>query len=128
MRKQLVHGLIAAALLLSGCSKPAPERLLKAIPAETKEGTTLTATPDPIVVDDGGTLGETTINWSTPAANTEVHIGSPNGQLFVRGGKVGTAKTGKWVTNGMVFYLQDLGNPNPGSPEATLGKLAVVVQ
>jgi hypothetical protein len=119
---------IAAALLLSACAKPAPEPLLKATPAETKPGTTLTAAPDPIVAEDGGTLGETTINWSTTAAHTEVHLDAPDGKLFVRGGAVGTAKTAKWVNNGMTFYLQDTDNPNPGSPEATLGKLVMVVQ
>jgi hypothetical protein len=128
MRTSLILPAFLAALALAACSKPAPDPILPAIPAETKPGTTFTATPDPIVVEDGGTLGETTINWTTTAAHTEVHIDAPGGKLFVRGGKVGTAKTAKWVNNGMTFYLQDADNPNPNSPEATLGKLSIVVQ
>lgn len=101
---------------------------MKAPAAVTKPGTTLTANPDPIVVDDGGTLGETTLAWSTTAAHTEIHVGSPGGALFDRGGSSGTARTGKWVTNGTTFYLQDSDNPNPTSPAATLGSLAVALQ
>ncbi len=116
---------VLAACLIT-CHKPPPEPPPKALPAVTKPGTTLTATPDPIL-NDGGT-GETTLNWSTTAAHTEVHIDSPGGTLFVRGGSSGVARTANWVTSGMTFYLQDSDNPNPASPEATLGSLTMVVQ
>ena len=119
---------LAGSFLCSACRKPDPEPVLPAIPAETKPGTTLTANPDPIVVDDGGTLGETTLSWSTTASRIEVHIDTPDGQLFGVGNARGTMRTGKWVKNGMTFYLQDATNPKPGSADATLGKLQVVLQ
>jgi hypothetical protein len=116
------------AVTLASCAKPAPDPVLPPPVAVTKPGTTLRADPDPVVPDDGGSLGETSIVWSTTAPHTELHINAPNGTLFGRGGASGSARTGKWVTDGMVFYLQDADNPNPGSAEATLGSLAVAVR
>lgn len=113
---------------LASCAKPAPDPVLPPPVAVTKPGTTLRADPDPIVLDEAGSTGETTIIWSTTAPHTELHINTPNGTLFGRSGASGTARTGNWVTNGMIFYLQDADNPNPGSAEATLGSLAVAVQ
>lgn len=118
----------AAAMWLSGCAKPAPDPVMKAPPAVTKPGTTLTANPDPIVTDDGSPIGETAITWSTSAPHIEMHINAPNGQLFFRSGSSGTVRTGKWVNNGMKFYLQNGDNPDPGSAAATLGSLAVALQ
>jgi hypothetical protein len=118
----------AAAMWLGACAKPAPDPIMKAPPAVTKPGTTLTASPDPIVTDDGSPVGETAISWSTPATHVEVHINAPDGQLFFRSGSSGTVRTGKWVNNGMTFYLQDADNPKPGSADATLGSLAVALQ
>lgn len=118
----------AAIVLLSACAKPAPDPVLPAPPAVTKPGVTLTASPDPIVVDDGGTLGETTLSWSSQAAHTEIHIDSADGPLLVRGGPVGSAKTGLWVTNGMKVFLQDGDNPQPTSGDATLGTLTIALQ
>ncbi len=100
---------------------------MKAPAAITKAGTTLTASPDPIPLEDG-ILGETVLSWTTNAPHTEFHVDAPNGTLFSRGGTTGTARTGKWVRNGMTFYLQDSDNPNPLSPEATLGSIAIAVQ
>jgi hypothetical protein len=117
----------ALVLCLISCHKPPPEPVASAQAAEAKQGTTLTADPDPILVTDG-TFGETTITWSTTAAHTEVHIGAPDGKLFVRGGNAGFAKTGNWVNDGLTFYLQDTDNPNPASADATLAKLRMVVQ
>lgn len=123
-----VAPLILAVLCSTACRKPDPDPPPPVIPAEVKSGTTFTATPDPIIVDDGGPLGETTLHWSTTANRVEVHIASPGGQLFGGGGAVGSLHTGKWVNNGMTFFLQDMSNPNPASAEATLGKLQIVVQ
>jgi len=68
----------------------------------------LTATPNPVVVPFGATVGATTITWSAPQAQAvELHIGSPNGILFSGGGSSGSAQTGPWVSDGMTFYLQD---------------------
>jgi hypothetical protein len=68
----------------------------------------LTANPNPVQVCDGTGLGVTTLTWSAPGyANTQLRIGSPTGVLFTSGGATGSATTGKWVSNGTVFYLVD---------------------
>jgi hypothetical protein len=126
--KSTVCAAAAALMFLAACAKPAPEPILPAPPAITKPGTTLTANPDPIVVDDGGSIGETAITWSTTAAHTEMHVGTPNGVLFFKSGPTGTVRTGPWVTNGMTFYLQDSDKPDPTSAAATLGSIAVALQ
>jgi hypothetical protein len=118
----------AAALLLSACSKPAPDPVMPAPPAVTKPGVTLTANPDPIIVDDGGSLGETNLSWTSSSAHTEIHISSPDGPLLVKGGPSGSARTGLWVTNGMKIFLQDGDNANPTSADATLGTLTIALQ
>jgi hypothetical protein len=114
--------------MLTGCVKPAPDPVQPPPVAVTKPGTMLRADPDPIMLNDGESAGETSIVWSTSAPHTELHINAPNGTLFGRSGASGTTRTGKWVTNGMIFYLQDADNPNPGSAEATLGSVAVAVR
>ncbi|MFZ0593126.1 MAG: Ig-like domain repeat protein [Bryobacteraceae bacterium] len=71
----------------------------------------VTFTVNPVSVPAGVTSGVTTMNWSAPSASTvEIHIGAPDGALFAQGGSAGTATTGDWVTNGMVFFLQDVSN------------------
>jgi hypothetical protein len=67
----------------------------------------ITANPNPISLVSGVT-GQTTIAWNTPESNSvEVHIGSATGTLFAQGGSTGSAQTGDWVANGMVFVLVD---------------------
>lgn len=56
----------------------------------------LTIAPGPC---DSG-LSTATLNWNAPG---EIHVGSPTGPLFASG--VGSQTTGKWVTDGMTFYL-----------------------
>ena len=68
----------------------------------------LVATPNPIEVCDGSGVGETTLEWeSDDSSATEIRIGSPGGQLFLQSNTNGSARTGKWVTDGMEFYLVD---------------------
>jgi hypothetical protein len=118
---------MAAAILVSGCAKPAPEPRPVAPPPITKPGTTFTATPNPILLDEVD-QPVVTLRWSTAAQHTEVHLNGPDGKLFGGGGPTGTLTTGPWVSNGMTFYLQDMDNPHPGSEDATLGKITAVVQ
>jgi hypothetical protein len=118
--------LLAAAVFLAGCAKPAPEPVPVAPPPITKPGTTFTATPNPILTDE--TSNVMTLKWSTTAQRIEVHLNGPDGKLFGGGGSTGTMTTGPWVVNGMTFYLQDMGNPHPDSEDATLGKITAVVQ
>lgn len=126
---QLASLALAGALIFTaGCAKPAPDPILPATPAKVKAGTTLSADPDPIVTSDGTGLGETSLQWSTTAAHIEMHVDAPGGPLMGGGDSKGSMRTGKWVHNGMQFYLQDRDAPDRTSPAATLGMIAIVVQ
>jgi hypothetical protein len=91
----------------------ASEATLATLTVTTTAGTncgagTLTLTPDPIQVCDGSGAGVTTVNWNANGISaTQVRVGSPTGTLFAAGGALGSAATGKWVTNGLTFYLLD---------------------
>ena len=77
-----------------------------------------TANPNPILTSP---LGVTTLQWNAPTATTvEIHVGSPTGTLFAEGGSSGSAITGDWVTDGMVFYLQDVSGGKPLTSANTL--------
>jgi uncharacterized protein (TIGR03437 family) len=93
------------------------------VQTQTEANTTqFTANPNPIILGPGTTLGQTTLSWTVPGATaTEVHIGSPTGQLWVAANAPSAeATTGNWVTNGMTFYLQDVSN-GPASAANTVG-------
>ena len=66
----------------------------------------IVASPNPIQVCDGG-RGQTTISWSVTgiAEEVEIRVGAVDGSLFADGAATGSAETGEWVTEGMVFYL-----------------------
>lgn len=68
----------------------------------------ISATPNPIYEPTG--TGTATLNWDSQGPSTvEVRIGSPNGNLLSRTGPgPRSATTGKWVTDGMQFFLQDV--------------------
>lgn len=57
-------------------------------------------------------LGDTTLTMNAPSGvtATEIHVGAPNGPLFNYSDGHGTATAAGWVSNGMVFYLQDVSN------------------
>jgi hypothetical protein len=87
-----------------------------------------TANPNPIVVTDGTGLGATTLSWNAPGAGqVEIRIGSPTGTSMGRSGASGTTVTGKWVNNGMTFYLQDVSDGRPLTPANTLATVTVSV-
>jgi hypothetical protein len=93
----------------------------------TGDLTTLTASPNPIPVS-AGQDGVTTISWNAPVSSViEVHIGSPTGALFSRSSNHGAMETGAWVTDGTLFYLQDV-SVGPASPANTLAVLTVNLQ
>ncbi|MDQ2945458.1 MAG: hypothetical protein M3Y27_05860 [Acidobacteriota bacterium] len=105
----------------------------RALPVETLFGEvpapgdapSLTASPNPIPVM-GVADGITTISWNAPnASSVEIHVGSPNGPLFASGGNQGSAQTFAWVTDGMIFYLQDVTNGKPLTASNTLLTLIV---
>lgn len=89
---------------------------------------TLRADPDPIIVHTTPQRGVTTLIWHAPVAKVEIHVGSPGGQLFAAGGSDGRAQTGPWVTNNMVFYLQDATAGKPTDGSATLAMLPVAIR
>ena len=98
------------------------------IPPVKSAGTTFGASPNPIVVTDGTGLGVTTISWSTTKSKSiEIHVNYPAGTMMASGGDSGTADTGKWVKDGMQFYLQDASLPNKTEASATLAVLTVKV-
>ena len=75
------------------------------------------ADPNPSRLADGESLGVTTLSWSAEGTEAvEVRVGAADGAVLSRGGVSGEATTGKWVQDGMVFYLQDVGQiPLPDS-------------
>ena len=93
------------------------------------DGGTLTASPNPIPVSSGSPDGVTTLTWSSPLSSViESHIGSPTGPLFTHNITAGSMTTGSWVTNGMVFYLQDVSNGKPLNSDGTLATVTVTLQ
>jgi hypothetical protein len=86
----------------------------------------ITATPNPIRDCDQSLLGKTTLSWKSQGTSiVEVHIGASDGPLFSRSGPSGSGTTGKWVQDGMVFYLQDVSGGKTLAPENTLATVRV---
>ncbi len=84
------------------------------------------ANPNPISVTDGSGLGQTTFFFNDPSKSAvEVRVGSPSGPLLSYSGGVGQAPTEKWVTDGLVFYLQDATQGDPTSGNKTLATVTV---
>jgi cytochrome c551/c552 len=92
-------------------------------------GPSLAANPNPIPVAPGASVGQTTISWSAPDVQLiEIHIGSPDGQLFTYEGNRGSLQTGVWVGEGTTFYLQDVSGGKPQTSDYTLATLVVHLQ
>lgn len=92
---------------------------------EKRKGT-ITADPNPVRVCDGSSLGITNVSYAFPqGALAEVHVDSPNGPLFAAPAANGKATTGKWVTDGMGFFLQDVSEGRPLTVENTLASVKV---
>jgi len=69
----------------------------------------MVANPAAALVCDNSGRGETTLTWQH-AAGVEIQVRSGanlEGKVFARGGKTGSAATGKWVKDGMFFDLYD---------------------
>ena len=81
----------------------------------------LTVTPSRVAVCDGSGLAVVSVSWSVPdSTNLEVRVGAPGGPLLTQRSGNGSANTGKWVTDGMVFYLQDVTGGHPLTTANTL--------
>lgn len=95
----------------------------------TGDLSTLSASPNPIPVDAGATAGTTTISWNAPNSSViEIHVNSPDGPIFTHNVNSGSMATENWVTNGMVFYLQDVSGGQPLVSAFTLATLTVNLQ
>lgn len=87
----------------------------------------LTANPNPMTGDANGNA-QTTLTYSSSSPHTELHINAPDGALLTAGGQSGSTTTGNWVTNGTVFFLQDVSNNKPLTVNNTLATVSSVVQ
>ena len=86
----------------------------------------ITASPNPVPVCDGSGFGETTLSWASPGTSAlEVREGSPSGPPFARTGSSGQSATGKWVTEGMTFFLQDISDGAPPTASSTHATVVV---
>lgn len=87
----------------------------------------ITATPNPILLSSGATTGMTTLSWNAPpqVKSVEIHINAPDGPTTSTGSTSGTATTGTWVNDGMVFYLQDVTGGKPLTLANTLDTVTV---
>jgi hypothetical protein len=67
-------------------------------------------------------FGDTTLTMNAPStiSEAEIHVTSPDGPLLYGGVGQGTATATGWVSNGMVFYLQDVSNNKPRTLANTL--------
>ena len=127
IRVAALSAVLLSLLLLASCSKPATPVIEQIGPVTTAD-TTFGASPNPIVVTDGSGLGLTTLTWSTTKSKLlEIRVNSPSGALLGSVSASGSTDTGKWVTNGMKFYLQDATSDKKTDPSATLAVITVKV-
>jgi hypothetical protein len=95
--------------------------------AATTDGAFISASPNPIVISSG-MVGTTTLTWNAPNAQlVQIRIGGPNGQLFAESGPMGSMATGAWVSQGTVFYLQDVSNGKALTSANTVGTVTIQV-
>jgi hypothetical protein len=103
-----------------------PFTVASATPA-TYDGATLTASPNPASTTPG-VGAQVTLTWSAPSATViEIHVGSPSGPLFTHNVNSGSMQTGNWVTDGLVFYLQDVSLGQALTSAYTLATVTVTV-
>lgn len=87
----------------------------------------IVAKKNPVVADNSG-LAIASLRWESEGTETvEVRIETPDGTLFSRTGPSGAGDTGKWVYDGMTFYLQDVSNGLPLTADNTLATVTVSV-
>ena len=120
---------VAIALTLIGCGKSgSEEKSTGASVVVANPRATFTADPNPLTVTDGTNLGITKLTWNTTATSlVEIHVGKPSGGLLCKAGSSGSCETGKWVSDGMTFFLQD-SSGNATDPSATLAAVTVQVK
>ncbi len=89
----------------------------------------LTANPNPIPVTGSAFLGQTNISWNAPMSSIiQVRVGAPDGTLLTDNVNSGSMMTGPWVSDGMIFYLQDVSQGQANTAANTLATLVVHLQ
>lgn len=88
------------------------------------------AEPNPIPLSDRYIhpfrIGVTTLLWESQGTDqVEVRVGAPDGPVFRRSVRKGTGRTGPWVHDGMVFFLQDVSAGKPLIARNTLDTVKV---
>jgi hypothetical protein len=120
----------AIVLILTSCRETQSNKPQNTSPT-TKDKTatgTIAAIPNPIKVCDKSGSGITTLTWtSNGTTKVEVHVGKPDGDLFAATESNGTWTTGKWVSDGVVFFLQDVSGGKALTRENTLATTTVNV-
>jgi glycosyltransferase involved in cell wall biosynthesis len=86
------------------------------------------ANPRVIRLSNGRETGETSLSWkSVRTKEIEVRVDSPDGTLLSHAGSSGCAKTGAWVRDGTMFYLQDVSAAAPRAASNTIAVITVNV-
>lgn len=87
------------------------------------------ADPNPIKVCDGSGLGVTTLALTIepPIVRVDVRVDSPGGSQLATKAESGYVTTGKWVNDGMLFYLQDVTGGKSLTPDNTLAAVTARV-
>ena len=137
-RRQPIRTVLLAvivAFIEIGCGKPNPNETSSGTsqtptsPATTNPRATFRADPNPVTVTDGSKLGVMKLTWSTTATKrAEIHVDGPGGALLCASFETGSCTTGKWVREGMTFYLQDSTVSKPTEATATLAILTANVR
>jgi len=130
-RQARAHGATLFFDIDQGLIEPRPSTQVAAADAakgspENSERATLKANPNPIPVCDNSGLGITTISYELAEQDSvEIHVDSPSGTLFAKPNASGSLTTGQWVTDGMVFFLQDVADGKPLTAENTIDKITL---
>ena len=89
---------------------------------------TFTAEPNPAHITDGSGTAVVTLRWTAPDTDAvAIRVNSPDGPVLATGGSCETLATDQWVTNGMVFFLQDVSQGDAPDRRITIGRLEVGV-
>jgi hypothetical protein len=90
-----------------------------------REGATFSAVQNPILADGDG-LGTVTLGWNVPGATElELRVGAPDGTSMGKHPSYGVTTTGRWVTDNMTFYLQDISGGKPLTAANTVGAVRI---
>jgi 2-polyprenyl-3-methyl-5-hydroxy-6-metoxy-1,4-benzoquinol methylase len=86
----------------------------------------ISAEPNPFRADPQG-VGETTVSWvAYGISKVEVRVNAPDGLLFAREGPGRHSRpTGRWIRDGVTFYLQNVSNGLPLVAENTIATVTL---